>query len=266
MIDTHCHLNFQAFDNTIDDVVRRFNEKGGEALIVVGAKIDSSEKAISIAEKYSSCFSSIGFHPHHIREINNLSEIEEKLEKLINNKRVVAIGETGIDYYQYNNSSQIAIEDKKLQKELFLLHLNLANRHKLPVIIHCREAQSDMLRYVSDYMKHNCITGVFHCFDGSIEYLEQVLTLGFYIGFDGNITYKKNKHLRNLIKKTPLDRMLVETDSPYLTPEPFRGERNEPAYISYIIEKIAEIKKIKPEKIASETSENAKTLFRFSAS
>lgn len=264
MIDTHCHLNFQAFNNDVDDVVRRFVKKGGEVLVVVGAKIDSSNKAVQLAKKHSFCFASIGFHPHHIKEINDLSSVEEQLENLVNEKKVVAVGETGIDYYQYKNSPKISSIDKQMQKDLFLLHLEIANRHKLPVIIHCREAQNDLISYLSEFMKNKCITGVFHCFDGSEEYLNEVLSMGFYIGFDGNITYKNNNHLRNLVLKTPVNKLLVETDSPYLTPEPFRGQRNEPSHLVYTISKIAEIKMEKPENIASITSQNARSLFSLS--
>lgn len=261
MIDTHCHLNFKAFDGDVDNVVRRFTRKGGEGLIIVGAKIDSSEKAIEISKTHPVCFAAVGFHPHHADEITSFEEIESKLETLVKNPKVVAIGETGIDYYRYTNYPQVNDKNKQRQKELFEMHLNIANRNKLPLIIHCRQAQTDLMSYLNNYMKQNCLTGVFHCFDGDSDYLKSVLTLGFYIGFDGNITYKPNHHLRDLVAQTPLERLVVETDSPYLTPVPFRGQRNEPSYIAYTIDCIAEVKNTTSEEIRRVTGNNAKELF-----
>lgn len=136
---------------------------------------------------------------------------------------------------------------------------------KLPLVIHCREAQNDLLEIINDFMKSHCITGVFHCFAGSLDYLETVLSLGFFIGFDGNITYKENNQLRELVKKTPLTSLLLETDSPYLTPLPFRGSPNEPAYLKYTAEAVAKIKEEKVEKIIEQTSINAKLLFGFNS-
>lgn len=263
MVDTHCHLNFKAFDGDLDSVVRRFTRKGGEALVVVGAKIDSSEKAIKISKQNSICYAAVGFHPHHVNEITSFGEIESKLESLTQNSKVVAIGETGIDYYRYKSYPEIDSTNKNKQKDLFEIHLNIANRNKLPLIIHCREAQEDLMNYISNFMKEKCLTGVFHCFDGSRQYLESVLALGFYIGFDGNITYKANEHLRNLVRETPFDRLVVETDSPYLTPLPFRGQRNEPSYLSYTISCVAEIKNKKADDVAQITAENARELFNF---
>lgn len=262
MIDTHCHLNFKAFNNDLTEVVRRFKEAGGEKVIVVGAKSDSSQKAIDIAGKNAMCFAAVGIHPHHIDDITSMSEAEKTLYQLASNSKVVAIGETGIDYYTYKDNPPVTEKQKKKQKFLFNLHLKIADELRLPVIIHCREAQDDLMMIISDFMKNRCITGVFHCFDGSRDYLEQVLTLGFFVGFDGNITYKDNDHLRNLVKHTPLDRLLVETDSPYLPPVPYRGIRNEPAYLKETIKAISFIKDIDSSKIEQITSGNAKMLFK----
>lgn len=241
--------------------MRRFTQKGGEGLIVVGAKINSSEKAIEISNRQSICYAAVGYHPHHVNEITNFEEIEIQLESLIRNPKVVAIGETGIDFHHYNNYPAIDLENKNRQKQLFEIHLNIANRNKLPLIIHCRDAQQELMQFLSNFMKDKCLTGVFHCFDGDKDYLKSVLALGFYIGFDGNITYKANSHLRDLVSQTPLERLVVETDSPYLTPIPFRGQRNEPSYITYTIDCIAQIKNTISEDIRKITMNNAKELF-----
>lgn len=266
MVDTHCHLNFKTFDKDLSSVVRRYQEKGGEYLLVVGAKEDSSKKAIEITQQYPLCFATVGIHPHHADSLTSLLQTESLLTELVNSPKVVAIGETGLDYYQYRNSPPLSKEQKDKQLELFKLHLKIASQFKLPVIIHCRRAQEDLLNILSGFLKSHYLTGVFHCFDGTKDYLDTVLSLGFSVGFDGNITYPENEHLRRLVKLTPLDRLLVETDSPYLTPVPFRGQRNEPANLIYIISAIAEIKNETTNKIASATTNNARLLFNASIS
>lgn len=273
MIDTHAHLNFSSFNKDVHDVVRRFEEEGGEYINVVGAKTDSSIKAVEIAKNNSCCYATIGIHPHHIDSVVDFDKTYEELSHLAVQPKVIAIGETGIDYYNYKNSPAINSEQKEKQKQLFLLHLTLAHEMKLPLVIHCRNArldsarlaQENLLTIINDFMKSHCITGVFHCFDGSIDYLETVLSLGFFIGFDGNITYKENSHLRELINKTPLTSLLLETDSPYLTPIPFRGSRNEPSYLRFTAQTVSKIKKEKIEKIIEQTNQNAKLLFGFNS-
>lgn len=262
MIDTHCHLNFKAFDKDLDSVVRRFIEEGGEELIVVGAKTDSSEKAIKIASKYPKCWATAGIHPHHLDSITSLEQTQIDLEKLVNEKKVVAVGETGLDYYHYKNYPHLNNKQKENQQELFRIHLTVASKYKLPVIIHCREAQSDLLNILTHFLKTNCLTGVLHCFSGDLDYLNSILSLGFYIGFDGNITYPENEDLRLLVKKTPLKKLLIETDAPYLTPLPHRGKRNEPAYLNYTIHEIAKIKKETENSVINITSQNARLLFK----
>lgn len=261
MFDTHCHLNFKVFAKDTTEVVRRYQEKGGEHLLIVGAKEDSSKKAIEIAQKFPLCFASVGIHPHHADSPTLLSQTETLLSGLANSPKVVAIGETGLDYYQYKNSPPLTDKQKVSQQELFKIHLTVAHQHKLPLIIHCRQAQKDFIPLLRKFLQNHNLTGVFHCFDGTTDYLDTVLSLGFFIGFDGNITYPENEHLRQLVKLTPLDRLLVETDSPYLAPVPFRGQRNEPANLIYIIDTIAKIKGEGTHKIAEKTARNARLLF-----
>lgn len=262
MIDTHCHLNFQAFANDLDNVVRRFVQQGGEYLTVVGAAEDTSKTACEIAKKYQCCFAAIGIHPHHANTAS-LSGIPLKLEKLAQNKKVVAIGETGLDYYQYKNSPSPTPKTVSLQKKLFKIHLDVAHSLKIPLIIHSRNSHHDLLSILTKYLKNHCLSGVFHCFEGSDTELQAVLALGFYVGFDGNITYPKNDKLRQLVKNTPINRLLVETDSPYLPVQTMRGTRNEPANVELVIKAISEIKEEKVELIDQETSKNAKLLFKY---
>lgn len=261
MFDSHCHLNFQAFNKDLDTVVRRFTEKGGVGIVVVGAKIDSSCEAIKISQHYPICHASVGIHPHHLDSVISFEKTGTELTKLAGEKKVVAIGETGLDYHHYNNHPSLTQKQKIKQQQLFQLHLTVAHELKLPLIIHCRQAQEDLLGILTDFLKNHCLTGVFHCFDGSKEYLETVLSLGFFVGFNGNITYKNNEHLRSLVRQTPLDKLLVETDSPYLTPEPFRDQRNEPVNLRLVIQKIAQEKKEPIEEIISVTTKNARSLF-----
>ncbi len=264
MIDTHAHLNFKAFASDVSLVVRRFLEKGGEYLNIVGAKIDSSWQAINLAKKHSCCYATIGIHPHHVNTVNNLTKTYEELTSFIKpSNKIIAIGETGLDYHHYKNSPSPDRTIKNKQKELFLFQLTLASWQKLPVVIHCRKAYTDLLAMLVKFMKSHCLTGVFHCFQGDDYYLKKILSLGFLVGFDGNITYPENQVLRDLVKKTPLTSLVLETDSPFLTPLPYRGQRNEPAYLSYLVKAIAEIKNIKEKQVVNQTSQNAKTLFAF---
>lgn len=263
MIDTHCHLNFKIFNKDFNDVVRRFKEKGGEALIVVGAKENSSIKAVEITHNSEICWATIGIHPHHALSSENTSDSLNNLDKLIgNSKKIVAIGETGLDYFNYKNYPAITPEIKEKQKKLLRSHLTLSVKKHLPLIIHCRDAFDDLITEVSEFNKTNLIKGVLHCFEGNSNHLQKILLLGFYIGFDGNITYQDNNRLRDLVKATPLDRLLLETDSPYLTPEPLRGKRNEPVNMAITAKTIASLKNTTLSNILMITSQNAKSLFK----
>ncbi len=273
LIDTHCHLNFQAFENDIEKVINSAKKEGVEKIIIPGAKIDSSEKAIAIANKYDGCYAAIGIHPHHIYDYYDTSsyhskneEIKKLLLGLVKKDKVVAIGECGMDYFEYQKTVHpeniITPQIKEQQKELLKIHLEVAKECDLPVILHCREAFIDMLPLVEEFKKANSnLQGVFHCFGGSEKDLEKVLSMGFYVGFDGNTTFKNADNLRFLVKLTPLDKILIETDSPYLTPEPFRGKRNEPKNVKIVGEEIAVIKGISVEKTEEVTTKNAEKLF-----
>lgn len=262
-IDTHCHLNFRDLENDLPEVLERAKKANVGKIVIPGAKLDSSKKAVEIANKNNNCFAAVGIHPHHTDEFSTLGkkQIREELVRLTENKKVVAIGEIGMDYHHYKNSPPPTEETKKIQKELFLLQLDIAYQKKLPVIIHCRWAQTDVFNIILQFLKEKPLTGVFHCFDGNEKYLKNVINLGFYIGFDGNSTYEENKHLQKLISLTPLDRLLLETDAPFLAPLPFRGQRNEPSYLIETAKKMGEIHKRTLKEVEEITCSNAINLF-----
>lgn len=266
LIDTHCHLNFKAFEKDIDEVINRAKNAGVKKFIIPGAKIDSSRIAVEIAQEYDSCFAAVGIHPHHISEFMEFgtAKVVSEITKLIIDKAVVAIGEIGMDYHEYKGYPPVDRKTKNLQKELLLLQIDIAQKHSLPIIFHCRDAHDDQLELIENYIKYGGkqITGVFHCFGGEKRHLQKVLEMGFYVGFDGNITYPQNKNLQELVRLTPPDKLLLETDSPYLTPIPLRGQRNEPANLIHTASFTASIKQISPKKLAEITTRNALKLFK----
>lgn len=266
MVDVHCHLNFHAFRNDYDAVIKRAEKAGVKTIINVGTKVDSSQKAVELANKYDNLYAIIGVHPHHAdkHEENFLKD----LEILGRQKKVVAIGEIGMDYYAYTSNG---IVDPVLQSRIFIQQLELAHTLKLPVQIHNRHAGEEIIKILKEHSSilHNP-PGMFHCFAGSQEVLKSALQMGFYIGFDGNITYKglapgETVSLSELAKHTPLDRIVTETDSPFLTPQPHRGSRNEPKYVILVGEFLAHIKGVTFEEFNYQTTKNAKTLFQLDA-
>ncbi len=261
LIDTHCHLNFKSYKKDIGEVIERASNNNIGKIIIPGAKIDTSRKAIEIAGQYTNCFAAVGIHPHHadlLSDAGKASDLEKILTGLIKQPKIVAVGEIGLDYYQYKDGPAVDKDSKKRQKELFIFQLELAQENNLPVILHCREAFDDLLNIIKD----KSISGVFHCFSGNIQQLAQVLEMGFYLGFDGNITYPENGHLRQLVEYAPYDKLLLETDAPFLTPVPQRGNRNEPAFLVYTAQTVAEIKKTTLDKVMEITCSNALKLFR----
>ncbi len=272
-IDTHAHLNFKAYKDDLEVVIKRTIQKG-VSVINVGTKYETSKRAVEIAEKYKNLYASIGLHPIHIT--SNLIKIRvdedeggfetngeelkiEEYENLAKSKKVVAIGEIGLDYYYKPKTTGKKLLFKEKQREVFVKQLELAGKLNLPVILHCRMAHLDLIEILKIEKKRLNIKGVIHCFTGNLEELEEYLKLGLYIGFNG-IIFKLN--LNEVIKKTPIDKILIETDAPYLTPIQEGEKRNEPLFAKYVIEKIAEIKNISYEEIERITTENAKRLFK----
>jgi len=263
MIDVHCHLNFHAFKKDLDSVIKKAIADGVKKIINVGTSIESSEKAVELSKKYENLYAIVGIHPHHADKIEKGFDAE--LEKLAKNQKVVAIGETGIDYYNYKSNS---IVDQKLQKEVFLKQIELSLKLKLPIQIHNRIAGKDIVGILEDY-KDELLDppGMFHCMSGNIELLKKVLDLGFYVGFDGNITYEgiargEDTPLRELVAFAPIERVVTETDAPFLTPQPFRGSRNVPSYVILVGQFIAKIKAIPFEEVEIATSKNAEKIFK----
>ena len=270
IIDTHSHLNFRAYDEDRDEVIKR-TQKEGVVCIDVGTKYETSKKAVELAEKTDGVFSAIGLHPIHVKtdlmklrtdedegDFSPLGEEynKEKYRELAKSKKVVAIGEIGLDYYYRPKGTAKLEKFKELQRKVFIQQLELAEELNLPVIIHCRMAHDDVLEILA---KHK-VKGVMHCFTGTQEEAQKYLDLGFYLGING-IIFKFD--IDRVIKKAPLDRILVETDCPYLTP-PKAGPkeaRNEPIFLKYVAERIAELRDVSFDEVVSATTANAKKLF-----
>ena len=263
MIDAHCHLNFHSFEKDCDEVIENALKAGVTKIINVGTKIDSSEKAIELAQKYNNLYAAVGVHPHHADKLEE--NWLKKLENLAKKSKVVAIGEIGLDYFSYKSND---IVSQKLQKEIFAKQIELACKLKLPLQIHNRQAGKDIIDILSNHKSYLLNPpGVFHCFAGSREFLKSALNMGFYIGFDGNITYNglapgEDTDLKELVRYTPIDRIILETDSPFLTPIPKRGSRNMPEYVIITAEFVAKLKDTTFKEIKAKTTENAIKLFK----
>jgi TatD DNase family protein len=248
-IDTHTHLNFKAFANDYGEVIERAKKAQVEYLICPSSNLETSKKAVEIAEKFPSVYAAVGLHAIHVKEE---TFDDEKFLKLAQNKKVVAVGETGLDYY-YDRSTA------ELQKEVFEKHLKLAQKVGKPVIIHSREAYEDVISVLSAQSMEP--KGVIHCYLGDWSTAQIFLEMGLNLSFTGIITFTKSHDLLNVIENVPLEKILIETDSPWLAPEPYRGKQNEPAFVAEVARKIAEIKKIDVDEVARVTTQNAIDLF-----
>jgi len=250
IIDTHAHLNFPDYGEDFDDVLMRAQEAGVEYIINVGVDVESSKISIELANHHKQIYASVGIHPN---EASNVSEEDvSQLGFLAKQNKVVAIGETGLDYYRDRSK-------KDHQKRLFLQHIELALREKLPVIVHNRDASEDCLEVLRPYKDK--VKGVIHCFSGSEENAKEFLDLGFHISFAGPVTFPKATTLREVVKAVPVEKLLLETDCPFLSPQPKRGKRNEPSYLKHTIPVFAELHKLSIEDIKRITTLNAKNLF-----
>ncbi|MBU0647651.1 TatD family hydrolase [Patescibacteria group bacterium] len=250
-IDTHSHLNLPEFSGEIKEVISRAKEAGLSHIIVPGIDLATSKLAYGLANEFDIIYPAAGFHPNHIQNADIASM--EKIAELISKPEIVAIGEIGLDYYRNTT-------DPAEQRKIFQYLLSLASSEAKPVIIHSRASDDDVLEILNMY-KSEKIRGVWHCFESSWETASRILDLGFYLGFTGNITYSKNEELIEVVQKTPLEKIVIETDSPYLAPLPYRGQQNEPGYVVEVARKISEIKNAALEVIAQTTTENAVQLF-----
>ncbi|OGY21273.1 MAG: hypothetical protein A2126_02115 [Candidatus Woykebacteria bacterium GWB1_45_5] len=254
LIDTHAHLQFKAYDADRDEVAKR-NSKELEAVINVGASLDTSKGAVTLAGRFDNFYAAVGIHPHHVDQWNNKTFSD--LETLAKKKGVVAIGEIGLDAHQYNDYPS---PDLSAQVKILHQQIEIAQKLNLPVIFHCRDAYDELYQYIKQ--RQGKISGVVHCFMGTWEQAEKFLDTGFYISFTGNLTYKNNGALREIAKSVLEDRILTETDAPYLPPEPYRGTRNEPVYVKMVASALAEIKNWSLQKTIDITAQNAKDLFK----
>ena len=257
LIDTHCHINFKDFDKDREEIINQCL-KNGINIINIGVNYTASKEVIEIAEKYDKgIYATVAVHPHDVGESRDNNNFDyDKFLELAKNKKVVGIGECGLDYEFCEND----LEAQKKQQEVFMEHLKLAQETNKPIIIHSRRLFPEILEIVKKYPK---VKGVLHCYMGRWSYAEEYLKLGYYLSFTGLITYARDYD--KVIKNCPLDRILIETDSPYLTPEPFRKKeeiiRNTPLNVELVAKKIAEIKGVSFEEVANQTTKNAQKLF-----
>lgn len=256
LIDTHCHLDFPDFDHDRDQTIERAKQQDVGYIINIGSSLKASKNSLALTQGYDFIYASLGLHPHEAENFN--PSILNQIKTLVKEKKVVAIGEIGLDYY-FRGSPKKDI--KILQEKLFRSLIEVAKENDLPLVIHNRDADSDLLRILKSEFKEGKIRGVVHCFSSDEEFLNKCLDFGFYISFTCNITYKKTDNLRNLIKVLPLEKLLLETDAPFLSPQVYRGKRNEPANVKILADEIAKIKDISFDEVAEKTTLNAKELF-----
>ncbi len=254
LVDTHCHLDEHAFEVDCDEVVQRARECGVEAIVTVGTTADSSRRAVELAERYPEVFAAVGVQPNYTAEAT--PDDWDEIVRLLEHPKVVAVGETGLDRYW-----DFASFD--LQVEWFRRHLELARERSLPVIVHCRDAERDVLEVLQQaHAAGGRLSGVMHSFSADWSVAEACVNLGLCISFSGMLTFKKNESLRQVAARLPAERILVETDAPYLAPSPNRGKRNEPAFLRFTAAKLAEVRGWSVEQAGQVTSQNARRLFQ----
>jgi len=252
LFDTHAHLDDVNFKGETDEVIARAKEAGVSLVVNVGYNLRHARQSIALAEKYDFIYASVGLHPHDAKDSDQT--FWDEIYKLARHPKVVALGEMGLDYYWDNSPRDV-------QRDVFRQQIAVAKDLQLPIIIHDRDAHQDVLTIVKEERASE-VGGVFHAYSGSWELAKEILDLGFYISIGGPVTFKNARKILEVVEKAPLESLLIETDCPYLTPHPYRGKRNEPGYVQLVAEKIAEIKNISYEEVASVTKENGKRLFR----
>lgn len=257
LFDSHAHYDDEKFDQDREEIIQKIYDSGVEKFISAGYSLESSKRAIDLADKYEFIYTTVGISPNGVKQtLEETIEDIKKLEDIITRKendKIVGIGEIGLDYY-WNK------ENKEIQKQAFIMQIELANRLNLPITIHTREAVSDTLEILKQHPVQQ--KGVFHCCPLNRELVKEALKLGFYISFAGPVTFKNSKNAQEIAEMVPNDRMLIETDSPYLAPEPVRGTRNDSRNVRYIAEKIANIKSLSTEEIAEITYQNTLKIFK----
>lgn len=257
-VDTHCHLNVNDFDSDFDQVLERAHQNGIQTILVPGFDLDSSRKAVELSEKYVEIYAAVGIHPNTADQWNE--ESEKEIIQLCKTHKVVAIGEIGLDFYHNTVSPEI-------QNVALIEQLNIAADRNLPVLLHSRRAVKELISCLFQYFNAANsipIKGIFHAFEGDLEETNEIIRSGFYLGVAGHLTFKRNESLRKIIESVPVNSIVLETDAPYLSPEPHRGERNEPANIIKIASICSQIMNLNMEELSSITTYNAGNLFHWS--
>ena len=251
--DSHCHLDYPNLYNELDDVVNRAIKNDVKLLLTICTTVESFKRIKLIVDKYKNIYGTFGIHPHETKNFKNMTDtliIGYKNES----KKIIGIGETGLDYY-YNHS------DKNIQKKIFSQHIEAAKELDIPLIVHSRDAEIDTFDILKSYMKNSKLKTIIHCFTGSKDFAKKIINIGCYISISGIITFKGSNELSETISSIPIDKLLVETDSPYLTPIPNRGKSNEPSFITHTIEKLSIIRNIEKKVIIENTTNNFRKLF-----
>jgi len=254
IIDTHCHLDDERYNEDITEVIERAKAQGVERFIIPGADPKTLKRAVELSETYSEIYFAVGVHPYDAKNYNR-----EFLEPFVTHSKCVAIGECGLDYFRLPESADEIEEEKKLQKEVFVDQILWAKSLKLPLIVHVRESSADSLEILREYAGEE--GGVLHCYNAD-ESLLKLADKNFYYGIGGVLTFKNAKKLINVYPKIPKDKLIIETDAPYLTPHPHRGKRNEPAYCDLVVSKMVELSSIEKNDLTLSTTTNAKRLFK----
>lgn len=252
LVDSHCHLDFPDFSDERDEVVRRARDAGVGVCLTIGTTLEKFPQVCAIAEQYENIWCSVGIHPHEAEK--ELLDDKARLIQHTNHSKVVGIGETGLDYF-YEHSP------RQEQQRNFIAHIVAARETGLPLIVHSRDADDDTIRILEDEMGKGAFTGLIHCFTGTQRLADATLALGLSISVSGIATFKKSEALRDVLKSVPLNRLMVETDAPYLAPMPHRGKRNEPSFVTHTASVLAAIKNVSAEEIAIITSDNFFRLF-----
>ncbi|WP_025898956.1 TatD family hydrolase [Sneathiella glossodoripedis] len=253
LVDSHCHLNFEQLSSQMDDVLRRAELANVGHMLTIGTKLREFPSVLSIAEQHDNIHCSVGIHPHEAEE-EGADVTVDQLLKLAAHPKVVGIGETGLDYF-YEHSP------REIQKQSFRIHIEAARQSGLPLIVHTRDADQDTIDILTEEYAKGPFTGVIHCFSSGWEVAEKSMEIGFYISISGIVTFKAAKDLQDHVTKLPMDRLLVETDSPYLAPVPNRGKTNEPSFVTHTAAKVAELQGVDPAMIEETTTNNFFKLF-----
>jgi len=250
LIDSHAHLEMREFDNDRDKVVSRAKEAGVDAIVTVGTNLRDCQSVVNLAARYESVYAALGIHPHEVKGIDE--KTYDALRRLVRQPKVVAYGEIGLDFFRNHSPRDVQIR-------CFGEQLEMAEEFNLPVIIHDREAHAETLNMLTGWKGKR--GGIVHCFSGDVAMAKKCLDMGFYISIPGPVTFPKAEKMIEVVRRVPLNRLLVETDAPYLAPQPYRGKRNEPSYVVHAAQKIADIKGLALADVGAATSQNARTIF-----